>query len=338
MRLFRENRLMFFSALSAALCLGMWLGDARKAEAQGWTRGQLGQLWEVFADSGRVTVGDTVGIRFRLRLDERDLLFDTLPRPRDSLLEGVRILSVEKLQRLPNRDFVGRATLAFYRTGPQLVPVFSLPFMRSVKGITHGHVDSDTLTIEVVPVLAAGNPTLRDIREAEPSGFPGRIVAAIAAGALLLAFLVRRRRLTPAPAAVPPSKPEPEAVPLPPDPYEVALARLQEIEREAWSARGEVDRHYDLVTDALRGYLEDAEGVPARERTTMELRWSLPPRLLDGGLRRHYGAVFDEADLVKFARRRPPDAEAATFLDDARGLLGRWREARERPEAADAVR
>jgi len=330
---------MFFSALSAALCLGMWLGDAGRAEAQGWTRDQLGQVWEVFADSGRVTVGDTVGIRFRLRLDERDLLFDTLPRPRDSLPEGVRIVSIEKLQRLPNRDFVGRATLAFYRTGPQPVPVFSLPFMRSVKGITHGHVDSDTLTIEVVPVLAAGNPTLRDIREAEPSSIPRVLVVAIAAGVLLLAFLLRRRRRARlVPAAAPTPEREPEAVPLPPDPYEVALARLQEIEREGWSTRGEVDRHYDLVTDALRGYLEEAEGIPARERTTMELRWSLPPRLLEAGLRRHYGAVFDEADLVKFARRRPADADAATFLDDARDLLGRWREAKGRPEAANAVR
>jgi len=317
----------------------LWSGVAGQAEAQGWTREQLGQLWEVFADSGRVTVGDTVAIRFRLRLDERDLLFDTLPKPRDSLPEGVRIVSVEKLQRLPNRDFVGRATLAFYRTGPQPVPVFSLPFMRSVKGITHGHVDSDTLTIEVVPVLAAGNPTLRDIREVEPSGLPRVLVVAIAAGALLLALLVRRRRRAVlAPVAAPTAEPEPEAVPLPPDPYEVALARLQEIEREAWSTRGKVDRHYDLVTDALRDYLEAAEGVPARERTTMELRWSLPPRLLDGALRQHYGAVFDEADLVKFARRRPADAAAATFLDDARHLLSRWREAGGRPETADAIR
>jgi hypothetical protein len=313
----------------------LWLGVVVRAEGQGRTQGQL---WEVFADSGRVTVGDTVAIRFRLRLDERDLLFDTLPRPVDSLLEGVRILSIEKLQRLPNRDFVGRATLAFYRTGPQPVPVFTLPFMRAVKGISHGTVESDTLSIEVVPVLAAGNPTLRDIREVEPSALPRVLVVAIAVGALLLVLLVRRRRATPSPAAAPIAEPEPEAVPLPPDPYEVALARLQKIEREAWSARGEVDRHYDLVTDALRDYLEAAEGVPARERTTMELRWSLPPHLLNGALREHYGAVFDEADLVKFARRRPPEAAAATFLDDARDLLGRWHESAGRPESADAVR
>lgn len=336
MRLRKSPQVRFsflrFSVFSAPL----WLGVVGQAEAQGWTQGQR---WEVSVDNGRVTVGDTVAIRFRLRLDERDLLFDTLPRPMDSILEGVRILSVEKLQRLPNRDFVGRATLAFYRTGPQPVPVFALPFMRAVKGISHGIVESDTLSIEIVPVLAAGNPTLRDIREVEPSASPRALVVAIAAAALLLGLLVlRRRRAAPVPAAAAATEPEPEALPLPPDPYAIALARLAEIDREGWSTRGEVARHYDLVTDALRDYLEAAEGVPARERTTMELRWSLPPRLLDGALRQQYGAVFDEADLVKFARRRPAAAAAATFLDDARGLLGRWHAARGSQETVDALR
>ena len=83
----------------------------------GWEVGSAGRAdgarpaWEVHVDSGRVTVGDTVGLTFRLRLDERDLLFDSLPRPVDSAFDGVRIVSVERLHRLANRDFVGRAVL-----------------------------------------------------------------------------------------------------------------------------------------------------------------------------------------------------------------------------------
>ncbi len=297
-----------------------------------------GQAWEVHLDSGRVTVGDTVGVRFRLRLDERDLLFDTLPRPVDSLLDGVRIVSVEKLHRLPNRDFVGRATLAFYRTGPQPLPVFALPFMRAVKGITNGTIRSDTVSIDVVPTLAAGNPTLRDIRELEPSVVPRvLVVAGLVLGVVLAVLLLRRRsgRRVERPA---PAEAEPVVVPVPPDPHEVAVARLGEIEHEGWVIRGDVARHYELVADVLRDYLEAAEGVPARERTTSEVLWSLPPRLAEGPLRRRYAAVFDEADLVKFARQRPPAAAAAGFLDDARGLLARWHAAHRAPEEADAVR
>ncbi len=314
------------------LCLG-WSVDP--AIAQG---GVQEQRWEVHADSGRVTVGDPVTVHFRLRLDERDLLFDTLPKPVDSL-DGVRIVSVDKLQRQANREFVGKATLAFYRTGPQPVPVFGLPFMRAVKGISKGTVRSDTLSIEVEPVLAAGNPALRDIRELKPSRLPRFLIGVVALAALALLLAWRRRRTT---AETPPAAATAEAVAVPPlpDPYEVALARLGEIEREEWSSKGDVARHYESVTDVLRDYLHFAEEVPARERTTAELFWSLPPRLLDDGLRRQYTAVFEDADLVKFARWRPDAPAATTFLHDARSLLARWHSTAGRPEeeTADAVR
>jgi len=48
--------------------------------------------------------------------------------------------------------------------------------------------------------------------------------------------------------------------------------------------------------------------------------------------------VFEDADLVKFARRRPDAAAAAAFLGQARELLVRWRNAVTAPEALDAVR
>ena len=84
--------------------------------------------------------------------------------------------------------------------------------------------------------------------------------------------------------------------------------------------------------------LEAAEGIPARERISTELRWSLPPRLLDDSLRRRYESVFDEADLVRFTRRRPDAAATSAFLGHARDLLARWRETAPAGEALDAVR
>ena len=67
-------------------------------------------------------MGDTVTLAFRVRLDERDLLFDTVPQPAVTPPDWIRILSVEKLQRQPDRIFVGRARIAFYRPGTQAVP------------------------------------------------------------------------------------------------------------------------------------------------------------------------------------------------------------------------
>lgn len=295
-----------------------------------------GQRWEVTPEIDSATVGDTVTLRFRVRLDERDLLFDTLPQPARTPEGSVRILAVEKLQRQPDRIYTGRARVAFYRPGRQAVPIFELPFMRSVKGLSRGTLSSDSAFVDIVPVLQNGaSATLRDIKE--PIRTKGRspLELVLVLGALALAGWLTwrpRRRLggiAPPPAAIPPAPP-------PPDPFDVALARLAEIEGERWAA-SDVARHYEAVTGALRDYLE-SHGVPARERTTSELRWSLPPGLLAGGTRRRFEEVFEDADLVKFARRRPDAAAATAFLGQARELLVRWRSAGSAREAPGAVR
>ena len=286
-----------------------------------------GQHWDVTAEPARATVGDPVTLTFRVRLDERDLLFDTVPKPSRTPPDWVRVISVEKLQRQPDRIFTGRARVAFYRPGRQAVPIFELPFMRSVKGLSRGTFYSDSGSVEIVPLVQeASSATLRDIKEPAAAPGPDPLELALGLAALgaagVLAWRARRRASPPATVAAPVTEAPP---PPPPDPYEIALDRLAAIEQERWAAR-DVARHYEAVADALRDYLE-AHGVPAHERTTWELRWVLPPALLAGGTRRRFEQVFEDADLVKFAQWRPDAAVAGAFLDAARDLLARWQAA-----------
>jgi hypothetical protein len=48
-----------------------------------------GQSFQVIPETDRATVGDSVTVGFRVRLDERDLLFDTVPAPLDPMRRGV---------------------------------------------------------------------------------------------------------------------------------------------------------------------------------------------------------------------------------------------------------
>jgi hypothetical protein len=289
-----------------------------------------GRWFSVTPVPDTATVGDSVRLRFRLTLNERDLLTDTVPRPVAELPPGVRVYSVQKLVRGSDRAFTGEAVVAFYRPGPQDIPAFGVPWVQVVTG-HRGTAATEPAKIELAPVAPAGNPALRDIREPELSGTPGPLsllLAGLAAiGIWAFVRLRRRTRADVTEAAVAPFVP-----PSRPSPYQLALDRLAEIERESWPDRGAVDLHYVAAIEVLRDYLGSAEKIPARERTSSELIWAMPSRLTEGGLRRLTSQLLSEADLVKFARRRPDTVAAAAHLRDTRELLRRWH------ETADAVR
>lgn len=297
------------------------------------------QRFEMTPEPARATVGDSVRVRFRVHLTERDLLSDSVPRPVADLPEGVRILDVAPLRKTGSRALDGEARLAFYRIGRRPIPAFGIPFVRIVSG-QRGVLVSDSAFIDIDSLAPPGNPALKDIKEIERQRGPDpRLVAGLGGAALLagLILLRRRARRREVPGA-PAEAGGPEAVVL--GPYEVALGRLAQIERERWPLRGEVDRHYAAVADVLRRYLGEAWGLPALERTSAELVRALPPGLANDGLREHWAALLAEADLVKFARRRPDESAAARLLQAARDLLGAWRAAAPAAvlEAGDALR
>ena len=241
-------------------------------------------------------------VRFRLSINERDLLTDTVPRPVGELPPGVRVLSAEQLQRGADRAFTGSRGARVLPAGEAAGPGVRAPVGAVVTG-HRGVMSHDPVEVEVTSVLPGGNPSRCAIsgnRTHRRASAPLWAVlgAAFAAG---VAWLVARRRRR---ARV--------AVPAPIEPPPLPAAATGSVRRRArparghrggaLAARGEVARHYEAVADVLRGYLETAERIPAPERTTTELLWSLPPRLAESGLRRRVQEILGAADLVKFAR------------------------------------
>jgi hypothetical protein len=297
-----------------------------------------GQSFSVTADSA-ATVGDSVTVRFRIRLHERDQLLDSFPQVAGDLPPGVRVLSIEKLARREARLYEGSARLAFFRPGRRPVPIFGVPFMRVVEGVSRATLPSDSAFVTITAVLpVAGNPPLKDIRELERRPLSGWMWPAILVALLAVSWLVlrhRRRRKDQRVAAMPAvvESPAPE-----PTSYEIALARLHQVEAENWPSRGLVEPYYEAVAQTLRQYLEDAHQVGALERTTAELVWALPPQLGRAGLRDACRELLTEADLVKFAEARPDAASAADFLTRAREMLSAWHQASRAEEVTHALR
>jgi len=96
-----------------------------------------------------------------------------------------------------------------------------------------------------------------------------------------------------------------------PSPLEIALAALHRL-REA---RLPVEEFYTQLSGIVRRYLEDQLQLRAPERTTEEFLSELAQgsRLSDDH-KNLLGAFLQEADLVKFARHRPGQADMGRAL------------------------
>lgn len=131
------------------------------------------------------------------------------------------------------------------------------------------------------------------------------IVVGVAAVALLLWKFFRGKHKT-----IKKENPTPEHN-LPP--LEKATLLLQQLENENLPAKGEVKKHYSILTDIARNYIEEEINVPAKESTTSELLEML--RVASKSKKLNLSketltalqSVLSQADLVKFAKVIPAE-------------------------------
>ena len=274
----------------------MWLIGAWLAQALVQAAMQVG------ADTrATIEVGDPVVVSVRVHLPAGATLIDRVPRTRDTLPDGVRVLSVDTL-RQDGGDWVGRVRVAFFRTDSQAVPALAVAYQMGGRADT---VVSRPIAMVVQPVLPVGNATLRDIREIDTPLVPwrGMLIGIVGVALALVWWRWRRKEVSNSVGNGAGHSVEARA---PPGPLDVALAELAAIETAGWDAQ----QRAVAAADVVRAYLETARGVPALERTTPEVR-----RLVVGN--GALGALLDDADRVKFARGT---ADAA-FIERARTLL-----------------
>jgi len=298
-----------------------WLGGARPLMAQ-----LEGQSFEVTSSPDSVTIGDTVTLHLRLRMHERDMLFDTVPQLVGQRDRAIQVFSISRLERDKDRAWNGVAKVAYYRPGRQALPQFGVAFARVVAGIERAVLASENGTIDIVPTLPPGDQALKDIRPIEhtPSPLWPWLVLPLGAAFLLIGLRRYRRRARPVRAVV-------AAAPLPVrDAAAEALDRLREIEAAAWLAQGNPARHYEAVANVVRDYLAEIERTPARELTSRELVRELRARQAPGDAVARCRTVLVEADGVKFAAMTPGAPESADYLAAARTLITEWPTARDR--------
>lgn len=208
------------------------------------------------------------------------------------------------------RDGQLRLRLAVFRPGDVVLPAVEARVATSTGDTLPVPMLSDTF--HIASVLAPGDTLLADIKPLWPEpGLPGWVWALLAATAMALAATLwwwwrRRRSVTAAAPGV--------AV----DPYGEARRRIEALAVEPPSPRERIVSATG-IGDALRGYLADGWGVPARERTSFEILHALPEALARE--RPTLGVLLNEIDLAKFARLAPATGRVPALAARALGWL-----------------
>jgi hypothetical protein len=295
---------MRYAALALLLFAGAW----------GAETGQERPKAAAALDLAEVPVGG----RMRLVVEIEDSPGWVVDPPADDLtLEKFRIRGVTELPRETGRAW--EFTLVPLEPGKLEVP--PVPFGVRGPGGSAGEIATDPVPVTVLSNLppaappAEGSPPaapeaapLKPALDAERNWWPVVAAAVALALAAVAAFLALRRLRA--------RKPEPEVEAVPKKPlrpaWELALEELDRIAAARYVERGQLDRQYVEVTDALRRYLENRYGVPALESTTSDLNELLRGAPIVPETSARFLSLLREADLVKFAKAvpRPEDARA----------------------------
>lgn len=193
------------------------------------------------------------------------------------------------------------------------------------------NAQSQALDLEVVPLRAADDTELRDIKPPwqVPGGIPlwlavAAVVVVLGGLAAALVWWMRKRR---------------HAAPSPPPPpvdYEAEFARIAAL---GLVEAGRLKEYYTLLADTLRDFLAAEIGVDAPEHTTSEIAELLRREGMTAELVAAVEAYLNSADLVKFARFDPGQAAAAAAAEGRRLVVAckRWQAERVAAETAAAT-
>jgi hypothetical protein len=139
--------------------------------------------------------------------------------------------------------------------------------------------------------------------------------AAIALAVLVALALLHRWWKRRPKVVAPPPPPRP--------PWDVALEELTAVRLAELVQKGRYAEHFDRVSDAVRRYLGARYGFDGLETTTREALAALgrvSPRV---PVFTEIQLFLEDADLVKFAKRTPEEAECQAVLEQAEQLVQR---------------
>jgi hypothetical protein len=302
------------TALLALLCTMLVLADAVTAQSYDATA-----FWEMdVPPEGGWHVGDLIPLRLRVMTPQDvNVSYPELPAQwetfeiRDQVVADPQIKGERKYSVL-------EITVQLWDVGVHVTPSTTVVLLEEGKEPSEMQVRE--LQVEINSVLPEENTNGEiDKHDLKPQAvlprppiWPWFLAAAVAAPLLFLGGrwlwqkLPRRNNVLPA-----------EIMPIPGDnqlPEDIAYACLDRIARMDLPGIGAFKQHYSMVADCIRQYLLGIYGIPAMDMTTTELKRALRRKHMELETQHLLWDLFEQADMVKFAKYVPEVAEARNII------------------------
>jgi hypothetical protein len=272
------------------------------------------------APEGGWTVGDRVPLQLKAVYPaELEVILPELPQEWGAFEVREQTL----LAPVENEDgtliAVREATVTLWTPGDHATPPFAVHVRDT--GDQLYELPVQPLSITIASVLSEGETEKRDLKAQISLPYPSRWPWVL--GGLLLAallgtvgwFVLKRWLRRGAPAYLPVAPLDTRS------PEEIAYSELDRIEALDLPGKDELKRHYTLVSDCMRAYVQGRHHIPALDRTTRELMNAMRQSRINREQVALLHDLLTQADLVKFAKAHPAIAQARATLTQARHIV-----------------
>ncbi|MFD2586648.1 hypothetical protein ACFSQJ_06880 [Croceitalea marina] len=257
-------------------------------------------------DTTTIKIGEQMQYKITVETDSLNLVYF----PEDQTFSPVEMVEALKIDTTKNKDRVTLQRIyaltqfdsGAYTIPPQRIAINEEPFFTDSFRIRVGDVAVDTTKQKLYDI--------KPLIEVEKNNAKLWIIAffillgVFILGALVYWFFLRKKPLT-----------EEEKVALLP-PFDRALLQLKELENSRYLIQDEYKKYYSELTDIVRSYLEEDAHVSALESTTdqliekLELLKDAGELAIEDETLTQFKKVLQTADLVKFAKSKPPTSVA----------------------------
>jgi len=200
-----------------------------------------------------------------------------------------------------------------FSTGMAIIPPIPFTLLNSSAEAYTVYSDTKSVNIESTLAKIGDLGDIKDIKEPLSIGNGILLYILIVIILLIIGAYIYYHRKTLAQTILA-SKPK-----LPP--YEIALLALNDLVASDLLSRGLTKEYYIRLAEIMRNYISNSFDIETFEKTTQELYQNLKDRLIDKKITLKIKELFENCDLVKFAKFTPKENQCAYDIELAKTIV-----------------